>query len=118
VEDPGSLLLALEERLLDSDFRKDTASVQALLTQEFREFGSSGRVFDRDAILQALAAEQLPAGPVAAISQFEVTLVAPDVALVTYMAVAAARRTLRSSLWVRREGRWLLLFHQGTLVGE
>ncbi len=42
---------------------------------------------------------------------------APDVVLVTYRSDASGRTALRSSVWVREGGQWLLLFHQGTLTG-
>ena len=48
-------LLALEERLLDPTVRAVPGEVRALLAPEFIEFGASGRVFDRDAILAMLA---------------------------------------------------------------
>jgi hypothetical protein len=48
-----------------------------------------------------------------------------DVVLVTYRSIARApgvpaRHAWRSSVWVRRDGRWRLRFHQGTptIVGE
>jgi hypothetical protein len=45
------LWLKLERRLMDPVFRKDCAQVSALLAEGFREFGSSGRVWSRDQIL-------------------------------------------------------------------
>jgi hypothetical protein len=45
------LLLKLEQRLMDSVFLKDRARVSELLAEDFREFGSSGRVWSRDEIL-------------------------------------------------------------------
>ena len=50
-------LLALEERLLDPAVRAVPALVRELLAPEFTEFGASGRVFNRDAILATLASE-------------------------------------------------------------
>ena len=38
----------------------------------------------------------------------------PDVVLLTYRLDGVERPSLRSSVWVRAEGRWVLLFHQGT----
>lgn len=39
-----------------------------------------------------------------------------DAVLVTYRSDSSGRRALRSSTWVREGGRWLLLFHQGTVT--
>jgi hypothetical protein len=106
--------VALELRLLDPAVRADRAQVERLLHPEFREFGTSGRVWDRSSIVAALAEEP---GPPARASEVEARVVGPDVVLVTYVAEAAGRRSLRSSLWVRDEDGWRVLFHQGTRAG-
>ena len=55
-----------------------------------------------------------------ALSDFEARLLAPGVALVTYKTTRRASpgqpasAALRSSLWVERENRWQVIFHQGT----
>jgi hypothetical protein len=113
-----TLLLAYEQQLLDPSVRREPATASALLAEDFREFGSSGRSFDRSAILDLLASEPPSTQPVATISDFALTRFGADAALVTYRATHPTRITLRSSLWVCREGRWLLLFHQGTLAGR
>ncbi len=110
------LLLTYEKRLLEPAVRRDPHAAGALLAEEFREFGSSGRVFDRQAVLSLLASEPLSSIPIAVITDFSLTRLAADTVLVTYKATQPSRCTLRSSLWVLREGRWLMLFHQGTLT--
>jgi hypothetical protein len=90
-----------------------------LLAEDFIEIGSSGRVYDRNAILAAVPGEDAFTW---SIEDFAVRLLAPEVALVTYrLSIRSAgahdpRVTLRSSVWVHRDGRWVLVFHQGTLV--
>jgi hypothetical protein len=92
--------------------------VRALLAPEFTEFGASGRVFDRDAILAALASE----GPRVARQArgFKVRLVAPGAALTTWRVLRDdGVETLRSSVWQQQgDGRWLMVFHQGTLAAR
>ena len=110
-------LLALEERLLDPAVRAVPGEVRALLAPEFIEFGASGRVFDRDAILAMLAAE--PPRVALQARGFKVRLLAPGAALTTWRV----RRddgieTLRSSVWQQQGGRWLMVFHQGTLAAR
>ena len=46
---------------------------------------------------------------------FAVTRLGVGVALVTYRS-RDPRHAKRSSIWVRRDGHWLMRFHQGTLV--
>jgi hypothetical protein len=107
----------LEEHLLDPRVRASRGEIEALLGEEFVEIGSSGRVFDRDAVIAALVDES---GVAFALSDFRATRVAADVVFATYRATArvapsgTARHSLRSSLWVRRAERWRMVFHQGT----
>jgi hypothetical protein len=54
-----------------------------------------------------------PAGPVDLLD-FAVEALAPDVALATYR-IGEPRPSNRSTIWVRRDGRWQVRFHQGTL---
>jgi hypothetical protein len=114
-------LRSLEEALLRSDVRGNAEAVQDLLAEEFREFGSSGRVYSRDSIVEALQIEALQTEipKQLLLESFEARRLASDLALVTYRALSehprtAPVRSLRSSLWVFRRGRWQMLFHQGT----
>ena len=56
------------------------------------------------------------------IDAFTARALAAEVALTTYRlsmwlkSESEARVTLRSSVWVRRAGRWQVIFHQGTLA--
>ena len=107
----------LEESHLRFDVRSSAESMGALLADEFIEFGSSGRILDRTAVLASISSN--PACQFR-IDSFDVRALAPGVALTTYRLSAwsdsesQARVTLRSSVWVHRTGRWLLVFHQGT----
>lgn len=84
---------------------------EALIDEAFVEFGASGRPWDRAAVL-ALLAE--PREDEVTIGGLEVARLASDVRLVTYRITLNGRLSLRSSIWVRRDGRWWLRFHQGT----
>ena len=49
------------------------------------------------------------------------SLLAEDIALLIYRStrtttLQAATRALRSSLWVHRDNRWQMIFHQGTPI--
>ena len=116
-EDIALQLRRAEEALLDPAVRSDRTSVAELLADDFVEFGSSGRIWTRDEILDLLAGET-PA-PIN-MMDFECALLGEDVALVTYRASRTDARTgiqissLRSSIWTKRSGGWRLRFHQGT----
>jgi hypothetical protein len=114
------LLQELEERLTKPSVRKDTEEVSSLLSDKFLEFGSSGRVFTRSQILQELA-EESPREITC--SDFQIEMLAPEVALVTYRTVRneaglPPRHTLRSSIWQKEGDRWRVRFHQGTLMPQ
>lgn len=77
----------LEERLLRLDVRKSAQAVADLLADEFMEFGSSGRIFDKQQIIAALQ-DELPIQR--SLLDFKTVVLAPGVVLTTYRAV---RRT-------------------------
>lgn len=109
-------VLALERALLDPAVRRDRARVRGLLHDDFREIGASGALWSRDQIVAALAAESAVLAPRVRVRDEAARFVLGDVVLVTYLAISAAGRSLRSSLWVRDpdDGGWRMLFHQGT----
>jgi hypothetical protein len=84
----------------------------ALIDDDFLEFGASGRRWERTDVLELL---REPAEGQLQLSDVDCSLIAADVALLTYTTTSAERPpVLRSSLWVRRDGAWRLRFHQGT----
>ena len=98
--------------LLQPAVRSNPEAVSALLHEDFREFGASGRAWDRKQIVAELAGS--PGGGVEAEDMRSVRL-SEDVILLTYVARRLDRASLRSSLWVRGPDGWRLFFHQGTL---
>jgi hypothetical protein len=108
----AALLLRLELMLMEPAFRRDSAAVSALLAEGFLEFGSSGRVWSREAILRLLATEEQQ--PVPRVEDFTLRMLASDVALVTYRTVRPQQATLRSSIWRQGANGWQVFFHQGT----
>jgi hypothetical protein len=106
-------LHALEERLLHPERETDRASLTLLLAHDFREFCASGRIFN----LQQLTDSLLTSGPrTATMSRFYVTQLSPGAALATYHIATASSSSHHSSLWVLRDDRWQLIFHQGTVA--
>jgi hypothetical protein len=104
-------VIALELRLLEPAVRADRDEVERLLHRDFREIGASGRLWDRASMVTALAEDP---GTAATASEVEARVVADGVVLITYVAESASGRSRRSSLWVRGDDGWRVLFHQGT----
>jgi hypothetical protein len=104
----------LERELLTPAARADPERLGRLLHPDFAEHGASGRRWTRAAIVVELQRSPDPGG--LEVRDLVATRLAPDVVLVTYLADRAGVRTVRSSVWVRHEGRWVVRFHQGTPV--
>jgi len=113
-------LLELEKKLLDPALRRNPEKLAPMLAEEFVEFASSGRAYDKKQILYKLR-KQVPGQ--LAIEEFRAIKVTPSLALARYRARAESadritRYSLRSSIWVLRDGAWQMLFHQGTTVPD
>jgi hypothetical protein len=107
---------ALELELLTSATRKNAERVSALLAEDFREFGSSGRVYSKKDIISTL---QLETPFIISAVDVEISWLAEHVALVTYKSMKNAQAAqsdsaLRSSIWVKNGEQWNMVFHQGT----
>ncbi|MFE2032652.1 DUF4440 domain-containing protein [Streptomyces scopuliridis] len=111
-----SAAIRAELRLLDRAVRSSPALLAELLHPDFREFGASGREWDRASVITMLT-EQGGASPPPPIttSKMRGVRLAPDVVHLTYDSDSNGRRAHRSSLWRLTGDRWLLFFHQGTL---
>ena len=116
-----ALLRKLEEELLDPEVRRSPERVGRLLADDFVEFGSSGRAYVKTEILAALQKETPDPGSSIMLTEFAARSLSPEVMLVTYRTVRSSERSanprisrLRSSIWQKREGRWQMVFHQGT----
>ncbi|MFN7091986.1 MAG: DUF4440 domain-containing protein [Allorhizobium sp.] len=115
--------LSLETSLHRPEVRSSPDLVGRLLADEFIEFGRSGRVYNKAVTIEALAAEDV-SGPAATpkVSAFSVNRLSPDVVLVTYKSIREptesqeGRQTLRSSIYRHQDGRWQIIFHQGTPI--
>ncbi|AHF06213.1 DUF4440 domain-containing protein [Desulfitobacterium metallireducens] len=107
----------LEERLLRPEIRSSKEELMILLADDFVEFGSSGRIFYKQQITEALThslTEHMK------LMDFQVKILASDVVLTTFRVVKpnepreAMRNSLRSSIWKFFDDRWQMVFHQGT----
>jgi hypothetical protein len=104
-------LHSLEERLLHPDREANRASLTKLLAPDFREFCTSGRIFNLHQLTESLL-NSAPRN--ATMSHFYVTQLSPNAALATYHITTASSSSHHSSLWILRDDRWQLIFHQGT----
>lgn len=108
----------LEESLLKPEVRASVEAVSALLAEDFVEFGTSGRVWDKASTLESLKGEQGSYQLTA--SDFAFRELSIDVVQITYrtvnkdMKAGTETRSLRSSIWKLFGSEWRMVFHQGT----
>ena len=110
----------LEIQMMDPAARRSPESFAHLLADDFVEFGSSGRAYDKQQVLDALRRETTPRE--FTVEGFTARELASHIVLVTYRVSvhihggAETAHSLRSSIWMHRGGRWQIVFHQGTPI--
>ncbi|MBC9713018.1 nuclear transport factor 2 family protein [Streptomyces sp. TRM66268-LWL] len=104
-----------ELRLLDLEGRRDPEVFEALLHEEFTEFGASGRIWDRASMVAALHENGLHEGVPIIASNMSGVQLAEDLVQLTFDTDSNGRCAHRSSLWRLTAKGWQLWFHQATL---
>ena len=109
-------LKGLEEMLLRPEVRRSRLKMDSLLADDFIEYGRSGRIYDKAAILET--ADKAFDGQLS-LHGFSAKALAPSVVLVNYSSLLRhadgnESHSLRSSIWSQTEKGWKLVFHQGT----
>ncbi len=113
-----SILFELEKQLHSSEVRSTPSKIDFLLAPNFFEIGSSGNVWNREATLKILPAENSKTKIES--REYKATPLAEDVVLITYISTLliegkTSQEFLRSSIWRKTLGHWKMEFHQGTL---
>ena len=107
-------LETLEMEVLSPGVRGDTTRTDVLLHDDFVEFGSSGRVYEKRMLIDMISKES-PAEVL--IRDFVLRELAAGVVLVIYRSVCqSGQEARRSSIWIREGERWRMAFHQGTRI--
>ena len=120
-DDLTRIIGGLEVELLQPEVRSNAGRVSELLADDFVEFGESGKRYTKQDVLSALLK---PVNVTYSIFDLSVTEISSDVALATYRAQKEDPETgrtsisLRSSLWINRDGKWQMIFHQGTVLSR
>lgn len=113
-------MLTIEKQHLDSTVRSSSELLGALLCDEFREFGASGRIYDRVETLNLVTNRTEEAEY--RIDEYQIVQLGENHMLATYNLSErrgeSLRLTLRSTLWKLVDGKWRMLFHQGTKCAE
>ena len=93
-------------------------TVLAILDEEFVEIDSAGRIWNAAGIAEALSRNPEPHD--GDMESTRVVRLAGDVYLVTYSSQSTSRSgqalIRHTSVWVRGDGEWRVIFHQQTRV--
>ncbi|MER5202534.1 nuclear transport factor 2 family protein [Streptomyces sp. NPDC002825] len=111
-----------ELELLSPAGRSSREAAEQLLDPEFMEVGSSGRRWDRQAMISALPVMQGADddGPQFVPSEMTGTVLAPGIVHLTFETVLDGRRARRSSIWRKLDDEtgWRMYYHQATPVPD
>ncbi|WP_299497153.1 DUF4440 domain-containing protein [uncultured Shewanella sp.] len=113
-------LITLEKACIQADIRASKSALADLIDDDFIEIPCSGIPFNKASALSRIPNE-LP--PKFTQQDYALTMLAPNVALLTYQASITKERgsqvsySMRSSIWRFKVGRWRMCFHQGTPIG-
>ena len=84
-----------------------------LLAEDFYEIGASGKVYVKTDVSPCDAI-----APKLAVDNFQLSIITNDVARCSYKLTELNRVTLRTSIWRNHDGKWQMVFHQGTVIQE
>jgi len=109
-------LINLEQNMMNHSTRHSIKELKLLIADEFIEFGSSGKIYNKEQVIDALMNEGTKT---VSVSFSDIKLLSPEAALITYTTEIIKDKNerifaLRSSVWIKTGEGWQILFHQGT----
>ena len=108
------LILSYETDFFRAQFCQNRPALASRFCDDFVEHAKSGRIYSKAEEIESLGS--LRQNRDISILDFTLTLLDDNVCLARYRSFDATENAhaLRMSVWVQRDGRWQLLFHQGT----
>jgi hypothetical protein len=98
-------------------FGSTRADYEALLDPGYYEIGASGRRYSRQFVLDLVSTRAPHPDELSWVTEdFYCREIAADNYLLTYTLRQGARVSRRATLWRRTVARWMILYHQGTLL--
>lgn len=123
MESIEKLIFQLENDLLKLEVRKSPQKISELLAEDFIEFTSSGSVYNYkigDVFQEKNDNDEL----LWEIIDFKIRQLSDDCVLAIYKVIKHneasenKKYSLRSSIWKYYDGKWKMIFHQGTLTSQ
>ena len=118
-EDLQKTIYDLETTLLKPEIRSSAEDLDLLLADDFVEFGSSGKIYDKKMILERLPKDTEISSVQFEVSNFQVKALSENVVLATFktdkiLPNNSRVTALRASIWRNTNGNWQMIYHQGT----
>ncbi len=112
-------LIAREPIFHRPEFGTGRADFDRMMAAEFREIGASGKVYEREFVLDLLeerhrTVQQEDLQP----TGFQIQQLSADTYLLHYTLLHGTRKTRRTTVWKRENSTWVIVFHQGTIIQE
>jgi hypothetical protein len=111
------------ERILRREASLNTLAVRAapevllaILDEEFFEIDSTGRVWNAAGVADALFRNPMPHD--GEMESVRVVPLSADIQLLTYSSPSRGAVNWHTSVWVRKDDEWRVVFHQQTRVTE
>lgn len=119
MNDLHETIYELETSLLKPEVRSSHEQLNNLLSDDFREFGSSGLVYTKQNVLERLSSNTDKV--VYTLSDFKVVALSEDIIMANFKTDRIINdidkvSSLRTSLWRKEDGSWRMFFHQGTPI--
>ena len=117
--DVESHICDLETQIITPEIRASKITMSKMLSDDFMEFGSSGQIYNKTKIIEALAKNPNVSS---SLTDFSLIHLAENIVLATFRVVKKGEHptnsihSLRSSIWRWENERWKLVFHQSTQV--
>ena len=116
-ENLEEVLFNLETVLQKPDVRKSVEKLDELISDDFREITSSGTVTNKqDCFVNLPAAPEIEF----VMTDFSIRELAPDLVQTffktekTVVGTDKVGYSMRNSIWKKENGKWKMIFHQGT----
>ncbi len=106
----------LELKLLHTNVHGDTAIIEALLSPEFEEIDSEGKLTTRQSVIEWLKSKDHSTRW--QLEEFRIKMISGDLVLAIYAAKklgsvnGTSKEAVRTSIWRQRKDQWQMLFHQ------
>lgn len=99
------------------EFGTSREALEAMTEEDFWEIGASGRVYERDFVIDTLLERyRRPEPHDWPCRDFTIRILAEGLYQLNYILDEPDRRTRRTTLWRDTPSGWKIVFHQGTVI--